>query len=158
MEDKSFLPDGSTVRSRLLARAPYTQDVMERIASDENPASLARPSATDGTWGVLYVSDSGAGFFSARSTPAMFGFSLDSGANEIAPIHLAFPAGPTTSIETVRAKRLPGKLGALLSRIVASESVATVRWQAADGPREIMFFVTNGDLDDFERAFRAING
>jgi hypothetical protein len=167
MEEKSFLPDGSPIRARLLARAPYTQDAMETIAAGARPASggvsaagsepaLPLPSSAHNcAWGVLYVSDSGAGFFSIPSEPTMLGFSLNAGADLPAPIHLQFPANGSTTIEIERTTRLPGKLGALLARIVASDDTVLVKWNGTDGPREIRFLITHGDLDAFECAFRA---
>lgn len=160
MEEKSFLPDGSAVRARLLVRAPYTQDAMERIAAGTSPAAGADPSSTrplsaqDCSWGVLYVSDSGAGFFSIRAEPTMLGFSLNADANIHAPIHLQFPLDGSTTVEIDRAKRLPGKFGALLARIVAADDTVLVTWNGSNGPRETRFLITHGDIDAFERAFR----
>lgn len=155
MEEKSFLPDGSPIRARLLARAPYSQDAMERIASGANPSSLEASPAANPAWGVLYVSDSCSGFFSARVEPSMLGFSLNAGADQGGPIHLQFPGDGSTTLEITRAKRLPGRLGSRISRFLALDDVVSIRWNGADGPRAIRFLVTDGDIDGFERAFRA---
>lgn len=154
MEKKSFLPDGSTVRAQLLARVPYSQDVLEEIAHDTDPSNY-RPSL-EGiiAWGILYVSDSGAGFYSSRMNQTVLGFSTDSDTDDQSPIHLRFPMNTGTSLEITRKKKPSGKIGVLLSHfIIGEDDTILIRWEGKHGPYELRFFVTRGDVDEFEHAF-----
>jgi hypothetical protein len=154
MEKKSFLPDGSTVRAQLLARVPYSQDVLDEIARGADPSNY-RPSLNGIiAWGILYISDSGAGFYSSRVNQTVLGFSTDSGGEDQGPIHLRFPMDAGTTLEIMRKKKPSGKIGVLLSHFILGEDdTILIRWKGKHGPYELRFFVARGDVDEFERAF-----
>lgn len=155
MNEKEFaLPNGETVYASALARLPYTAEAAKQIAKGANPAKFPVTGVDMPVWGILYISESGPGFFAHQSKVQIIELVSNPKAKELPPIHIAIPKASVTGFELVAAKRPTTRLGQFLSRFfVGKDDIFRIAWEGSNGKCELEFFIGMTDMRKFARIF-----
>lgn len=156
MQTKSFLPDDKPVYCHIMARLHYPREILEKFIAGTGTSDFPMMEHTDPLWGLLYVSDTGIGFFVHPSEGAMAALlraTTDKSAP--APLNFSVPYDRITGIEIVHPREPKTIFGKIVSRFTAKEdSIFIVNWNGGGqngGPSCTLRFFIMQDCTDFER-------
>jgi len=153
MEEKSFLPDKRPVIAHILAQLSLPRATIELISKGSNPADLRVYGNPTPVWGLLYLCDTGLGFFIHPSNNFMalgFRTSPDSDQNE--PIDLFIPFEQIARKEILHPRMPKTRLGALLSRfILVGNYTFIISWKPSESAHTLRFSIAT-DTTAFESA------
>jgi len=152
-ETTSFLPDNRPVHGVLLAHLPYTRKDMERIAEGADPANFSMKQSPAPMFGLLYLDDTGLGFFVHPSeAPMAMLFRGSAHAEPARPISFHVDYASLAAVEFIRRKTPESLLIRLAMLLVPKkDEECLVEWNGPSGYR-LRFSVTTDSIE-FERKF-----
>lgn len=144
MEEQSFLPDNKPVRACILAQLSLPRQTIELIARGANPAEQHVSGNTTPVWGLLYLCDTGLGFFVHPSNNFMaFGFRTSKDSEQTKPIDLFIPFKQIVQKELIHPRMPKTRLGKILSRIILmGEHSFVLSWKPSESTHTLRFSIT----------------